>query len=102
MGVMMKGMVDRVYCRYQRVFPPSPVYGSDDEGDGGQADGRGGPLADGQGPLGGAAQQVERAGTHTVYGETGDGHRRKGLPHKGVDHSSSHLGCPPRAVSMSL
>lgn len=36
-----------------------PVYRSNDEGDGGEAYSCGGPLADGQGPPGGSAQQVE-------------------------------------------
>lgn len=79
-----------------------PVYRSDDEGDGGEADGRGGPLADGEGPPGGLAQQVQRRGAHAVDGEARDDDRGQGLPHKRVHHRNRHPGRLPRVVPVSL
>lgn len=79
-----------------------PVYGTDDEGDGGEADSCRGPLADGQGPLGGSAQQVERPGAHAVNGEARDHHRGEGLPHKRVHHCYRHPGRLPRVVPVGL
>lgn len=79
-----------------------PVDGGDDEGDGGQADGRGGPFADGQGQLGGPAQHVQRGRAHAVDGEAGDDDGGQGLPHEGVHHRHRHPRRLPRVVTMSL
>lgn len=46
-----------VFSSIDTVDPP--VYWCNDEGDGGEADGCGGPLADRQRPPGGPAQQVQ-------------------------------------------
>lgn len=74
----------------------------DDEGDGGEANGRGGPLAYGEGQARGSAQEVERGSTHTVDGEAWDSDRGQGLPYKRVHHCYSHLGCLPWVVTMLL
>lgn len=79
-----------------------PVDGVDDEGDGGEANGRGGPLAYGEGQARGSAQEVERGSTHTVDGEAWDSDRGQGLPYKRVHHCYSHLGCLPWVVTMLL
>lgn len=79
-----------------------PIYRSDDEGDGGEADSRGGPLADRQGPLCSSAQQVERCGTHAVNGEAWDDHRGEGLPHESVHHCCCYPRRPPWVVPMGL
>lgn len=70
-----------------------PVDRADDERDGWEADGRGGPLAHGQGQFGGAAQQVQRGGTHAVNGEARDDDGGQGLPHERVSHCRRHPRC---------
>lgn len=52
----------------------------------------GSPLADGQRPVGGSAQDVERGSTHAVDSEAWDGHRSQSLPHESVHHSHGHPG----------
>lgn len=67
-----------------------PVDGVDDDGDGEQPQRGGGPLADGQRPAGGRAQDVEGGCTHAVDSEAWDGHGGQSLPHKGVHHGHGH------------
>lgn len=100
------------YCSVQREYSPRlsglisthgvndpsgwkqhpPVNGVDDDGDDQQSQCSGRPLADGQRPTGGSAQDVERGCTHPVDSETWDGHRGQSLPHEGVHHSHGHPG----------
>lgn len=86
----------------KQIHMCQPVYRRNDEGDCREAYGCGGPLADGQGQLGGSAEHVQRRSTHAVNGEARDDHRGEGLPHKRVHHCHRYPRCLPWVVPMGL